>query len=134
MDGFSLREAFAHGLSLQADNALGQKNEPYLCCSATQSGRTFTIPAKKEKDLTRWFGLGLYWLQRMATFSQRKMICAEVLVSKLPDTFRLAYEPYPCEQGGWCEETSIPAKERKKHLKRGARSLAAHHSPYSNEG
>ena len=26
------------------------------------------------------------------------MICAEVLVSKLPDTFRLAYEPYLISQ------------------------------------
>ena len=84
-------EAFAHALCLQVDNGLGQKNEP--------------SQQKKEKQTID--------SQRMATFFLRKMICVQPLVCEHPDGFGLAYEPYPCKQGGWREVTSIPAKRKK---------------------
>ena len=42
----------------------------------------------------------------------RKMICAEALVSELPDAFRLDCEPCSCEARGRLERTSIPVTQK----------------------
>ena len=105
--GFAVGKESRLALCWQADNGFGRTCEPHLRLQSKHKYSSNTpFRAKQNKKDTD--------LRRMATFFLRKMICVQPLVCEHPDGFGLAYEPYPCKQGGWREVTSIPAKTKQK--------------------